>query len=195
MAGMALSVSEREEISRRVFWGESFTAIARRLGRPTSTVSREVNRNGGRLHYRAWRSTALRAERARRPGPASSSPTGNSRPPSKPSWPNGGHHSKSRGGCAATIPDDPLHAVGGPARGQERRARRPAHLQADPHPAPQPCDGPLPGTRAASWAATSSSASPPAARSTSATPTAPGNDPPTTTPTGSNASTSPRAPT
>jgi IS30 family transposase len=69
VAGIALSVSEREEISSRVFWGESFAAIARRLGRPTSTVSREVNRNGGRHHYRAWRGTALRGERARRPRP------------------------------------------------------------------------------------------------------------------------------
>jgi IS30 family transposase len=69
MVGIGLSVSEREEISRRVFWGESFASIARRLGRPTSTVSREVNRNGGRLHYRAWRSTVLGAERARRPRP------------------------------------------------------------------------------------------------------------------------------
>ena len=33
--------------------GASFAAIARSIGRPTSTISREVNRCGGRTSYRA----------------------------------------------------------------------------------------------------------------------------------------------
>jgi IS30 family transposase len=35
--------------------GESFTAIAARLGKAVSTVSREVAADGGRAGYRAWR--------------------------------------------------------------------------------------------------------------------------------------------
>src|SRR4029453_4436703 len=49
-----LSVAEREEISLGVHRGETFSAIASRLGRATSTVSREVAANGGRDGYRAW---------------------------------------------------------------------------------------------------------------------------------------------
>lgn len=40
----ALSVSDREEISRGVAADESYRAIGRRLGRPTSTISRAVHR-------------------------------------------------------------------------------------------------------------------------------------------------------
>ena len=59
-----LSVAEREEISLGVHRGETFSAIASRLGRATSTVSREVAANGGRAGYRAWRAH----ERAREQG-------------------------------------------------------------------------------------------------------------------------------
>ena len=48
-----LSCEEREEISRGLAAGLSFRAIAARLGRPASTVSREVAGNGGRRRYRA----------------------------------------------------------------------------------------------------------------------------------------------
>src|SRR6516164_11256686 len=51
---LRLSLGEREEISRRLPLGDSYAAIARRLGRNRSTVSREVNANGGRARYRAW---------------------------------------------------------------------------------------------------------------------------------------------
>lgn len=62
-----LSLEDREEISRGLVRGESFALIAERLGRPTSTVSREVNRNGDREHYRAARADRATCERARRP--------------------------------------------------------------------------------------------------------------------------------
>jgi len=50
----ALSSEDREEISRGLATGDTLTAIARRLSRPTSTVSREVVRNGGMTGYRAY---------------------------------------------------------------------------------------------------------------------------------------------
>jgi IS30 family transposase len=62
-----LSMAEREEISLGLARGESLRAIARGLGRPVSTVSREVARNGGRARYRAFRAEAAARERARRP--------------------------------------------------------------------------------------------------------------------------------
>jgi transposase, IS30 family len=52
---LRLSLVEREEISRGLAGGESFRAIAGRLGRASSTVSREVALNGGRRRYRACR--------------------------------------------------------------------------------------------------------------------------------------------
>jgi IS30 family transposase len=62
-----LSLEDREEISRGLALEESFALIANRLGRPTSTVSREVHRNGGRLHYRAARADRATCQRAKRP--------------------------------------------------------------------------------------------------------------------------------
>jgi IS30 family transposase len=52
-AANQLSLGEREEISRGMAAGESVRAVARRLGRAPSTVSRELIRNGGRRRYRA----------------------------------------------------------------------------------------------------------------------------------------------
>jgi IS30 family transposase len=46
-------MTEREEISRGLAAGSSMRAIARRLGRAPSTISREVTANGGRRRYRA----------------------------------------------------------------------------------------------------------------------------------------------
>lgn len=48
----------------------SFAEIARGLGRVTSTVSREVNNNGGREGYRAVAADTAARARARRPKPA-----------------------------------------------------------------------------------------------------------------------------
>ena len=49
-----LTLAEREEISLGLARRETFTAIAVRLKRSVSTVSREVGANGGRDGYRAW---------------------------------------------------------------------------------------------------------------------------------------------
>ena len=66
-AKQALSLSEREEISRWLSMRRSLRSIARHLGRSASTVSREVSRNGGADHYRAAGSDQAACDRARRP--------------------------------------------------------------------------------------------------------------------------------
>jgi IS30 family transposase len=48
-----LSLKDREEISRGLIAGDSFRRIADAIDRAPSTVSREVERNGGRKSYRA----------------------------------------------------------------------------------------------------------------------------------------------
>ena len=65
-----LTLVEREEISRGIAAGLSARAIAGRMGRPSSTVSREIARNGGRDAYRAVVADAAAFERARRPKPS-----------------------------------------------------------------------------------------------------------------------------
>ena len=62
-----LGPDEREEIGRGLVVGETFSAIAARLGRSVSTISREVEANGGRRHYRGVRAHIRAYERARRP--------------------------------------------------------------------------------------------------------------------------------
>jgi IS30 family transposase len=64
---LSLTLAEREEISRGVVAGLSVRAIALLLGRAPSTVSREVNRNGGRRHYRANTADQAAWDRAHRP--------------------------------------------------------------------------------------------------------------------------------
>src|SRR6476646_768581 len=44
----ALTLAEREDISRATVEGQSIRSIAAQLGRAPSTVSRELRRNGGR---------------------------------------------------------------------------------------------------------------------------------------------------
>jgi transposase, IS30 family len=62
-----LSAAEREQIRGGLDAGESFRTIAGRLGRAASTVSREVNSNGGRQGYAGWRAHRQACDRARRP--------------------------------------------------------------------------------------------------------------------------------
>jgi transposase, IS30 family len=66
-SSLRLSMVEREEISRGLKARETFTAIAERIERSPSTVSREVARNGGRQRYRATSASSTAVERARRP--------------------------------------------------------------------------------------------------------------------------------
>lgn len=66
-APWALSVAEREEISRGMAANRSVRAMARELGRPPSTISREIRRHGGRAHYRATRADERAWRWARRP--------------------------------------------------------------------------------------------------------------------------------
>lgn len=62
-----LSADEREEIRSGIDAGDSLRAIAARIGRSPSTVSREVNANGGRDGYAAWRAHRRACDQARRP--------------------------------------------------------------------------------------------------------------------------------
>ena len=67
---LRLSLAEREELSRGLVAGDALRQIAVRLGRPVSTLTREVERNGGRATYRAWQAETATLRRARRPKPA-----------------------------------------------------------------------------------------------------------------------------
>lgn len=64
-----LTIHEREQIMLGIGRNESLSTIARNLGRSPSTVTREVNANGGREHYSAWRSHERARQEARRPKP------------------------------------------------------------------------------------------------------------------------------
>jgi IS30 family transposase len=64
-----LRFAEREEVSRGIARGESARAIGRTLGRSHTTVSREINRCGGRGRYRAHAAERGAWGRARRPRP------------------------------------------------------------------------------------------------------------------------------
>ena len=64
---LRLSLAEREEISIALQTDETMSAIAGRLKRSTSTVSREVANNGGRRRYRAAAADMAAYRRARRP--------------------------------------------------------------------------------------------------------------------------------
>ncbi|MBU9385852.1 IS30 family transposase [Burkholderia gladioli] len=63
----ALTLSEREDISRGVSAGLSIRAIARQLNRAPSTISREIARNGGTDHYRALEADERALQAALRP--------------------------------------------------------------------------------------------------------------------------------
>jgi len=66
---LALTLAEREEISRSLVAGHSLRAIARALGRAPSTISREITRNGGRRRYRAVLADKRAQKQALRPKP------------------------------------------------------------------------------------------------------------------------------
>ena len=63
----ALSLAEREEISRGVASKQSIRGIARQIQRSPSTISRELTRNGGYEDYRASSANQAAWDRAHRP--------------------------------------------------------------------------------------------------------------------------------
>ncbi|MET7551349.1 helix-turn-helix domain-containing protein [Streptomyces sp. NPDC058232] len=72
MPGGRLTQPERQQIALGLADGLAYAEIARRLDRPTSTITREVMRNGGPTSYRAelaHRATERRAHRRRRAAP------------------------------------------------------------------------------------------------------------------------------
>ena len=66
-ASSTLTLPEREEISRAVAAGQSIRSISALLGRAPSTISRELQRNGGLERYRASQADLAAWDRARRP--------------------------------------------------------------------------------------------------------------------------------
>jgi IS30 family transposase len=66
---LSLSLRDREEISRGLVAGLSMRRIAEQLGRSTSTISREIRRNHGRVKYRAADADEWAWRRAERPKP------------------------------------------------------------------------------------------------------------------------------
>jgi IS30 family transposase len=62
-----LSLAEREAISRALVSGQSIRSTAALLGRSASTISREIERNGGSAAYRASQADQAAWDRARRP--------------------------------------------------------------------------------------------------------------------------------
>lgn len=63
----ALTMAEREDISRGIVAGLSIRHIAANLNRSPSTISREISRNGGCAHYRATQADESAWQRALRP--------------------------------------------------------------------------------------------------------------------------------
>ena len=71
MPGGRLTSQDRRLIAEGIAEGLGYAEIARRLARPTSTVSREVARNGGLAGYRADEASRMTTRRARRRTPIS----------------------------------------------------------------------------------------------------------------------------
>jgi DNA-binding transcriptional regulator GbsR (MarR family) len=70
MPGGRLTQQDRQLVAAGLAEGLGYAEIARRLGRPTSTISREVARNGGPGGYRADRAHEATGRRSRRRKPA-----------------------------------------------------------------------------------------------------------------------------
>src|SRR6266568_1845094 len=64
---LALTLTEREEVSRALAAGHSIRSIGSLLGRAPSTISREIQRNGGQQWYRASEADQAAWDRAQRP--------------------------------------------------------------------------------------------------------------------------------
>jgi len=70
MPGGRLTQQERQQIALGLADGLAYAEIARRLDRPTSTITREVMRNGGPTAYRADLAHRATEQRAHRRGQA-----------------------------------------------------------------------------------------------------------------------------
>ncbi|MFF4621638.1 GbsR/MarR family transcriptional regulator [Nonomuraea jabiensis] len=66
MPGDRLTNEDRQQIAAGLAEGLGYTEIGRRLGRPGSTIMREVTRNGGPDDYKAQRAQEATRQRARR---------------------------------------------------------------------------------------------------------------------------------
>ena len=76
MPGRRLSQQDRQRIAAGLAGGLSYAEIARRLDRPTSTITREVGRNGGPRGYQPQQAHRATAQRARRGTPTPSTAAG-----------------------------------------------------------------------------------------------------------------------
>ncbi|GGV53261.1 GbsR/MarR family transcriptional regulator [Streptomyces spectabilis] len=101
MPGNRLTQQDRRQIAAGLADGLSYTAIAKHLKRPTSTVTREVMRNGGPREYRADRAHHAAGRRARRDRPA-----GGALP--QPSLPAAGSEDYGRNGQAVRAYEERL---------------------------------------------------------------------------------------
>lgn len=74
MPGDRLTLQERRQLAAGLRDGLTYAAIGRRIQRPTSTVTREVMRNGGPHGYDPDQAHRARIRRGRRPGPTAPAP-------------------------------------------------------------------------------------------------------------------------
>lgn len=93
MPGGRLTDEERQRIASGLAEGLGYTGIGRLLGRPASTVMREVTRNGGPEGYEAQRAHEDTRRRARRPA----QPRTPARPPAPPATDNHVGHDRDPG--------------------------------------------------------------------------------------------------
>ncbi len=84
MPGARLTHEERRQIAAWLADGLGYAEIARRQGRPTSTISREVARNGEPGDYRPERAQQAAGQRARRRKPAQARPSATDGPTIEP---------------------------------------------------------------------------------------------------------------
>ncbi|MEU4446193.1 helix-turn-helix domain-containing protein [Actinosynnema sp. NPDC050801] len=70
MPGARLTARDRQDIAAGLADGLTYAEIAKRLDRPTSTVTREIARNGGPSGYRPLQAELATRRRARRSAPS-----------------------------------------------------------------------------------------------------------------------------
>ena len=124
MPGGRLTQQERQQIALGLADGLAYAEIARRLDRPTSTVTREVMRNGGPTAYRADLAHRATERRAHRRRPAAS--RGTERPRSLTG--------ATTRPCASTRRRSPPSSCHGPAQDDGPGADLPFHhRRGQPH--------------------------------------------------------------